>query len=573
MNGSNLTEIRIMSDVKCPMRDGIKLATDVYLPTKGGPFPTILWRTPYDKRDDAYVLPNAIYFAQHGYAVAVQDVRGRYASEGKWYPYLNEVTDGYDAVEWAAGQKWSNGKVGMSGNSYHGFTQIQAAQSGCRHLAAIVPRDAFDNPYNKVYVGGAYQFAFDLEWSILMNGRINQFTPKWYPDEIGLNRMFHHLPLITADEQIGKVIPHWKDWIQNPSYGEYWKKLRPAQEHYAEIATPAFHMAGWYDAFLNAGLNNFLGISQFGRTEEARQGQKIIIGPWVHGQGSSGTEQTTGDINFGQNVLVDLKKQELRWHEYWLKGIDDGIMEEPRIRLFVMGANCWREADQWPLPETIFAPYYLRSKGNANSLFGDGSLSIVHPENEPPDTYLYDPDNPVMTVGGSACCSEDTMPVTMGPRDQRSNEHRPDVLVYTTAPLIQDTEVTGPINAIIYASSTAKDTDFCAKLVDVYPCGFAMNVAQGVIRARYRDSLETQQLMEPGTIYRFEIDLWATSNCFRKGHAIRLEITSSNFPQYNRNPNTGAPFGMDTYMITAQQTIYHHGDCASHIILPVIPSM
>ncbi|MCH8206422.1 MAG: CocE/NonD family hydrolase [Chloroflexi bacterium] len=257
---------------------------------------------------------------------------------------------------------------------------------------------------------------------------------------------------------------------------------------------------------------------------------------------------------------------------YWLKGIDNGIMDEPRVKIFVMGANRWREADEWPLPETAYTPYYLHSGGSANSEFGDGSLDTAAPGSEPVDTYVYDPEHPVMTIGGSTCCAEENLPmITIGPRDQRPNEARPDVLVYSTPALEEDVEVTGPVKLVLYASSSARDTDWVAKLVDVFPDGYAMNAAEGILRARYRDSWERPTLLNPGEVYRFEVDLWSTGNLFQKGHRIRVEVTSSNFPQFDRNPNTGNPFGQDAELRKAEQTVYHDDTHPSHILLPVIP--
>jgi putative CocE/NonD family hydrolase len=408
-------------------------------------------------------------------------------------------------------------------------------------------------------------------WSIQVATNTNQAQYLSLPGEIHLSNLFWHLPLATSDEAAGRTIRHWKDWVSHPTYDDYWRDSSPVEDHYSEIDVPAYSMAGWFDVFLQGSLNNFMGMTEQGKTATARRGQKIVVGPWIHGLGALGTESKTGDIDFGSASLFDLREQETRWFDYWLKGIDNGIADEPRVRVFVMGANRWREADEWPIPGTVYTPYYLHSGGKANSLFGDGSLDTSSPEQEAHDEYIYDPEHPVMTIGGSVCCGEESNPVTMGPRDQRPNEYRPDVLIYSSPPLETEVEVTGPVKAVIYAASSAKDTDFTAKLVDVSPNGYAMNVAQGIIRARYRDSWEEPDLLEPGKVYQFNIDLWSTSNSFQKGHRIRLEITSSNFPQFDRNPNTGHVFGQDAELQKAQQTIYHDTKYPSHILLPVIP--
>jgi hypothetical protein len=553
------------------MRDGTELSTDVYLPAEGGPFPTLLLRTSYGK----YTEPTArsiVHRAQQGYAVVSQDIRGRYDSPGIFYPFVNEVLDGHDAIEWAATQPWSTGKVGTLGASYLGLTQWQAAQGGSPHLLASVPEVAYSNLYhNWVYTGGAFQLGFGLTWGFAAAGRTHQRRYMWFPDEVHMSTHYWHLPLINADEVTGRNIPHWKDWINHPSYDDYWRSMSPVDEHHSEIDTAAYNFAGWFDVFLQSSLDNFVGVTKSGKTERTRRHQKIIIGPWVHMLGYKGTEQITGDMDFGSNALIDLRDEETRWFDYWLKGMDNGIVDEPRIKLFVMGVNRWREADDWPLPETRYTPYYLHSDGKANSSFGDGALSTTQPESEKPDEFVYDPEHPVITIGGSTCCLESLTPVSMGPRDQRPNEYRPDVLVYATPPLERDVEVTGPVKAVVYAASTAPDTDFTAKLVDVYPGGYAMNVAQGILRARYRDSWEEPTLLEPGRVYRYDIDLWSTSNCFQKGHRILVEISSSNFPQFDRNPNTGHPFGQDAELQKAHQTVYHDREHPSHIVLPVIP--
>jgi putative CocE/NonD family hydrolase len=393
----------------------------------------------------------------------------------------------------------------------------------------------------------------------------------WLPDELHLSTLMWHLPLNTSDEAAGRNIRHWKDWVGHPAYDDYWRSMRPVEEHYPECQVASYGMAGWFDVFLQGSLNNFMGMTRSAKTPEARRHQKIIVGPWIHRLGQLGTESKTGDIDFGPNALIDLQAEMVCWYDYWLKGIDNGITKEPRVKVFVMGANRWRESDDWPIPGTQYTPYYFHSEGGASSLLGDGLLNTTPPEQEPPDKYVYDPAHPVITAGGSTCCGEDSLPVTMGPRDQRPNEYRHDVLVYTTPPLERDVEVTGPVKVVLYASSSAKDTDFCAKLVDVFPNGYAMNAAQGIIRARSRDSWERQTPLQPGTTYKFEIDLWSTSNCFLKGHSIRVEITSSNFPQFDRNPNTGHPFGEDTEMVKADQTVFHDAERPSHVLLPVIP--
>ncbi len=565
------SRIRTMLGIPVAMRDGVVLSTDVYLPDAAGPFPVILIRTPYSNNVD-YLVEDGIYFAQRGYAVAIQDVRGRFDSEGVWSPFVHEAQDGYDAQEWCGTQPWSTGKVGTSGASYLGLTQWLAAPLRNRHLAAMAPRVGFSNLYhNWVYTGGAFQLGFNLRWgAIQMHARTSQVQYLWMPPEQHLSTLFWHLPLITSDENAGRVCEFYKEWIRHPAYDSYWEKLGNVEKDYDQIDVPAYGLGGWYDVFLQSTLDNFVGVRRRGASERARRGQKVLIGPWIHSLGERGTCRRTGDLDFGPAALADLRGEELRWFDHWLKGIDTGVLREPPVRVFVMGANRWRTAEDWPIPGTRFVEHYFHSGGRANSLFGDGRLERRRPETEPPDTFVYDPREPAPTLGGSTCCGEDITPITMGPRDQRPAEWRPDVLCYTTPALEADVEVTGPITVVLWAASTAPDTDFTAKLVDVHPSGYAMNVAQGILRARFRDSWEHPSLLEPGRIYRYQIDCWSSSNCFLAGHRIRVEISSSNFPQFDRNPNTGHAFGMDAELRTATQTIYHDAAHPSHIVLPVV---
>jgi putative CocE/NonD family hydrolase len=566
-------KIKMRCNVMVPMRDGVRLSTDIYMPDEAGPFPVILIRTPYNNNREPDVQ-DAVYFATRGYAVLIQDVRGRGDSEGEWTPFLHEAQDGYDAQAWAGKQLWSTGKVGTSGGSYVGLTQWLPAPLRNPHLAAMAPRVGFSNLYhNWVYTGGAFQLGFNLRWgAIQMHTRTNRTQYLWLPEEVHLSRLFWHLPLITGDEAAGRPNEFYKEWIRHPSYDAYWERRGNLEAKYAEIDVPAYGFGGWYDVFLQSTLNNFKGVAKDGYSEKARRGQKVLIGPWIHCLGERGTCSKTGDIDFGPASLIDLRGEELRWFDYWLKGVENGILHEPRVKVFVMGANRWREADTWPIPGSRFTRFYIHSRGKANSLYGDGGLGTAAPLNEPPDSYVYDPSNPVPTLGGSTCCGEDVTPVTMGPRDQRPAEERPDVLVYTTPPLESDVEVTGSVSVTLYAASDAPDTDFTAKLVDVFPDGYAMNVAQGIIRARYRESWRRPTLLDPGRVYEYTIDLWSTGNCFLRGHRIRVEISSSNFPQFDRNPNTGNPFGQDTELRTATQTVYHDADHPSHILLPIIPA-
>ncbi len=557
--------------IKVPVRDGTRLSTDVYRPQGAGPFPVVLVRTPYNKNEESEV-DTAVYFASRGYAAVVQDCRGRYDSAGEWDPFVNEPTDSYDTQTWCGTQPWSSGKVGTRGASYVALTQIISAPLRNPYLKAMAPNVGFSNLYhNWVYTGGAFQLAFNLRWgAVQMSARTNQYRYLWMPKEQHLEGLFDHLPVISSDENAGQTCDFYQDWIRHPSYGPYWESLGNVEKAYAEFDVPSYGFGGWYDVFMQGTLNNFMGVKANGYSERARRGQKVLIGPWIHDTGSAGTERCTGDLDFGPNVLLDLRHEELRWYDYWLKGIDDGIADEPPVRIFVMGINRWRSADDWPISGTRYVPYHLHSGGNANSDRGDGTLDSVKPDTESHDTFVYDPHDPVPTIGGSTCCGEDVTPVTMGPRDQRPVEWRVDVLVYTSDVLEQAMEITGPIKVILWAASSAPDTDFTAKLVDVYPDGRAINIAQGIIRARYRDSWSEPVFMKPGKVYRFEIDCWSSANCFLPGHRIRVEISSSNFPQFDRNPNTGHDFGVDDTLCIATQSVFHDAEHPSHVLLPVV---
>ena len=564
-------KVKMMFDVKAPMRDGVTLSTDIYLPDTDGPFPTVLLRTPYNNNNEG-IVRDCIYFASRGYAAVAQDVRGRWDSEGEWYPFINEAEDGFDAQEWIGSQSWCDGNIGTWGGSYVAMVQLQAAPLRSRYLKAMVPRVGYSNFYhNWAYTGGAFQLGFNLRWvAVQMHTRTNQVQYLWMPESNHLGSLHWYLPLNTMAEAAGRDSRVWKDWIDHPSYDDYWRSMRPAEAHYADVEVPAYGMGGWFDVFLQSTLNNFMGVNEHGRSP-GKGNQKIVIGPWIHSCGDLGQDTRTGDVDFGDAARFDLQAEHIRWFDHWLKGIENGIADEPPVNVFVMGANRWRQADDWPIPGTRYTSYYLHSEGKANSLFGDGGLDTAAPTSETPDRFDYDPEHPVMTAGGSTCCSEDLTPISMGPREQQAVEWRPDVLVYSTPPLESDVEVTGPVKAVLYASSSARDTDFTAKLVDVSPNGTAINVAQGIIRARYRDSWEKPELMQPGQVYKFEIDLWSTSNCFLAGHRIRVEVASSNFPQFDRNPNTGNPFGQDAELQVARQTVYHDADHPSHIVLPVFP--
>ena len=371
--------------------------------------------------------------------------------------FINEPTDSYDTQTWCGTQSWSNGKVGTRGASYVALTQIVSAPLRNPYLKAMAPNVGFSNLYhNWVYTGGAFQLAFNLRWgAVQMSARTNQYRYLWMPREQHYDELFQHLPLESSDTNAGQVCNFYQDWIAHPADGSYWDGLANVEKDYPQFDVPSYGFGGWYDVFMQGTLNNFMGVKANGYSEKARRGQKVLISPWVHDTGGHGTERCTGDIDFGPNVLFDLRNEELRWYDYWLKDIDNGIAEEPPVRVFVMGVNRWRTAEDWPIPGTRYVPYQLHSGGKANSDRGDGTLDTTSPEVETHDSFVYDPNDPVPTIGGSTCCGEDVTPVSMGPRDQRPVEWRADVLVYSSAILTEAVEIAGPIKVILWAASTA----------------------------------------------------------------------------------------------------------------------
>lgn len=552
-------DVNMQLDVKVPMRDGINLSADIYLPRARGKFPTVLMRTPYDNNADNMV-EKARRLANNGYACVLQDCRGRWDSEGEYYAF-REGEDGYDTQEWIGKQEWCNGKIGMAGSSYGGTVQWRSAPYRSEYLKCITPRVICADYYSGlVHPGGAFQLNVMMTWGMRTNARTAQ-TIEFH----NWTEAFRALPLIEMDEQAGRNLSFWKDWVEHDAYDDYWAQFND-ETKWGEIAVPAFNMGGWYDLYAAQTFTNFNGLRLHGRTEEAKK-SKLIVGPWPH---SLSLSSKTGDIDFGAPSMVDLESLEQRWFDHWLKGIDNGIADEPPLRLFIMGINQWRDECEWPLARTQWQKWHLHSGGSANTLLGNGTLSTASPEDESPDHYTYHPHYPVPTMGGNNCCSPHIVP--WGPYDQRPIEMRNDVLCYTSDPLETDLEVTGPIKAVIYAATDCTDTDWTAKLVDVSPSGYAMNLCDGILRARFRESLTTPTLLKPGDVYAYEIDLGVTGNVFKKGHRIRLEISSSNFPRFDRNLNTGGSLGRETEMRQAHQTVYHSKSYPSHITLPVIPS-
>ena len=545
-------------DVRVPMRDGVTLSSDIYRPDAPGAFPTVLMRTPYSN-NIAGMIEKARRLANHGYVCVAQDVRGRWDSDGTYYPF-REGPDGYDTQEWIGLQSWSDGTIGMSGASYLGTVQWQSAPFRSEHLKCIAPRVICCDYYDGlIYPGGALQLNVAMTWGMRTNARTGQDI-----DYHNWNEAFRSLPLGQMDELAGRDLPFWKDWMEHDTYDAYWQAMDDEQR-WDEISVPALNMGGWYDLYAPQTFTNFNGLRLNGRTPEARQ-SKLIVGPWPHSLSAS---TRTGDVDFGDGSLVDLEALEMRWFDYWQRGIENGIADEPPIRLFIMGANVWHDEYEWPLARTDWQEWYLHSNGSANTLLGDGVLSTDVPLSEPNDQFIFDPAYPVQTLGGNNCCSPDLVP--WGPHDQRPAEMRSDVLCYSSMPLEEDLEVTGPIRMILHAATDGPDTDWTVKLVDVSPSGYAMNLCDGIIRGRLREDRCNPVLLEPDQVYRYEIEVGVTGNVFRSGHRIRVEISSSNFPRFDRNHNTGKPAREDTELRQARQTICHSDIYPSHLVLPVIP--
>ena len=529
--------------VPVPMPDGVKLAAEVYRPDAPGKFPGLMLLRYFRGRHQNV---RGEFFAERGYAVALVDCRGRYDSQGTWTPYVNDPKDGYHAQQWLGSQEWCNGKIGTFGLSYNAFTSYMAAPLASPHLKCIFARSGQQTNFGHLYNDGVMQLNVIFEFGL--HTRQGSQTQRIFPVD---HPHYRRLPLIDAVDDFAGV-GHVKDWFKHSRYDDYWKAYG-IKEKYPKIKAPAYFITGWYDNLLHENWRNFTGFRQQGGSEAARTGTKILVGNWAHG----GSSRYPG--------LLDLQ---LRWYDYWLKGLRNGIDREPPIQLYVMGTETWRDEHQWPLARTEFTEFYLHGKGRANSVRGDGTLSTSPPgEDSPPHRFVYDPEDPVYTLGGQISTHGDVR----GPKDRNSVQEREDVLVYTTEPLAEDLEVTGPVDLTLYVSSSAVDTDFTGTLTDVHPDGKAIHVCEGIRGVTFRQSLEEPTPIEPGKVYKLTVSLWETSMVFKAGHRIRLEVSSSNFPRYARNQNTGLPLGTSAVVKKAEQTVYHDARHPSHLILPVIP--
>ena len=556
------------------MRDNVRLDTNVFYPAGSGRFPTVLVRTPYGKGAD---LPAGYQsFINHGYAVVMQDVRGRYGSGGLFDVLNQEGPDGYDTLNWIAAQPWSDGKVGMIGGSYLGIAQWRVALLNNPHLKAIFPVVSGSDEYLDRYYseGGAMKLGHRLLWMSQNLTPAGTAKPK-FSDYI------YHLPPRTADRSATRrTLGFYQTILNHPTYDSFWKNLS-VRENIERVHVPVFSVGGWYDNFAESDLNAFAALHKlYGRLDDKH---RIMIGPWAHNMSTP-----FPGVTYGDDSSSPIRSYQIEWFDHWLKGAPEDALrfspekwhavraevDEAPVHIFVMGVNRWRDEPDWPLARARNTALYLASESAANGLSGDGLLQWKPDRARTPDassdSFVYDPRNPVPTRGGAVCCDPKIFP--WGPIDQRPVEKRKDVLVYTSAPVKQDLEVTGPIRVVLYASTSALDTDFTAKLVDVFPNGEARNLTDGILRVRYREGLEKAELAEPGKVYPLVIDAGVTSNVFQAGHSIRVEISSSNFPRFDRNPNTGRAFADETTLKKAQQTVYHSRQYPSHLLLPVIPS-
>jgi putative CocE/NonD family hydrolase len=568
--GQAAPQIVVEKNVAMKTRDGVTLRADIYRPAGDGSFPVLLTRTPYNKDNFAAFGQKGV---ARGFMVVAQDVRGRFASEGEWYPFKHEIDDGYDTVEWAAALPHSNGKVGMFSGSYVGATQMLAAIGHPPHLAGICPVVTASNYHeNWTYQGGAFEQWFNESWtSSLAQDTLDRRVVEAKNALVGSTvlplKQYPVFNVTTPEDGQGltrALAPYFLDWLDHPGYDSYWKQWS-IEENYQNIQVPSLTIAAWYDIFQGGSIRNYLGLKAHAGNDEARKQQRLLVAIGGH----SGWSRKIGDVDFGPDAPFDENAVTLDWYDYLFLGKQNQFAGDKPVTIFVMGKNEWRNEDSWPLQGAVTTSYFLHSSGKANSASGDGALSAAVAHAETADTYVYDPAIPVPTVGGPLCC--DAVHLAPGPRDQREVEARSDVLVYTTPPLDQDVEVTGPITLDLFAKSSAVDTDFTGKLVDVAPDGAAINLTEGILRARYRESMSTATPIVPGQVYEYKIDLWSTSNVFLKGHRIRLEVSSSNFPRFDRNLNTGKDASTDATMVKATNTIVHDEKHPSALILPVVP--
>jgi uncharacterized protein len=547
------TPTTIQHNLTAPMRDGTLLAMDLIRPAKSGRYPVVLVRTPYDKARSR--KPFHTELAERGYIVAIQDTRGRFNSDGVFFPYRDDRSDGFDTVEWVAAQDWCSGNVGMLGRSYVGQTQWFAAADDPPHLKAIVPLasppDAF---FNEPILNGCFLLLMS-EWMLAMGRRSFQYSdfgelfsePQPY---------FDALPLSSLPSRSGMQCHWWDEMMRHPNLDDLWRACS-YQDAWPKMSVAALNVTGWWDMNLPGAPANFVGMRQQGKTAQIRDAQKLIIGPWPHWVNET---RVLNGLDFGDEAIINLNHYLVRFYDCHLKGVQNGMESDPRVHVFVLGANEWWTSNDWPPPGTEPTRFYLHSRGHANSLKGDGGLSSEAPVHEPADAYTYDPADPI----GSFWNLRD------GPVDDRVPSIRDDMLCYTSEPMREPLDVVGPASCCLYASSSARDTDWHVRLVDVHPDGAARFLCHGALRARFRESFEEPKYLKPGEVYRFEFGLDAAGVRFLPGHRIRVEVMSSWYPRYERNTNSGAANNfLDDQIVKANQRVFHETGRASFVTLPV----
>ncbi|MDB9953747.1 CocE/NonD family hydrolase [Porticoccaceae bacterium] len=546
-------------NVLIPMRDGVQLAMDILIPGGIGPFPVILTRTPYDKISSCN--PAAEDFARRGYVVALQDCRGRFNSDGDFDPFRQEHSDGFDTIEWLAEQDWCNGKVGMIGGSYVGQTQWYAASQAPKALKAIVPTES---PPGNLFLNepmyGGVMIQCMVEWMSLMGRRSFQ---KDSMQSIYAEHRDYYEPLTAkkSGEAAGANCHWWEEvWLNHPHADNFWHECG-YEQYWKDITVPALNITGWWGMNFLGAPRNFVGMREQGATPEAREGQRLVIGPWPH---LVNTTRTLNGQDFGPDAVTDLSAYTLKFFDYWLKDKkDNGLNKDDSVHVFVVGADQWWQADTWPLPGTTPTPLYLHSGGNANTHRGDGVADFTKPNaNEPDDTYISDPNDPVRMHWN----------LREGPVDDRVATNHPSILCYTSDVLTDAIDVVGDVTGVLFASSSAKDCDWHVRLVDVHPDGTARFLCHGALKARYRKGFNKNVLLTPNEVTRFDIDMTATGIRFLPGHRIRIEIASSWFNRFDRNTQTGVDNWMtdESEPIIANQVLKHNDQYPSHIILPII---
>jgi putative CocE/NonD family hydrolase len=549
-----VTDVRLLHDQRVPTRDGISLSADVYLPIGAQGLPTIVQWTPYESTRERFISWG-VWFAKRGYAAVVVDCRGRYESGGQFVAWEKDGEDAHDTLTWAAGEQWSNGRIGTWGRSYGGIVQWQLAHLGHPNLACVAPQVIHDDYFwDGYWTGGAFQVALTLGAAALWTSAMSLITGPSAKDIVLNDRVFAHLPLVELDEvAIGRKVDYWRLWWEHQENDAYWQQFRHRPE---KLQVPIFQQGGWFDPYCGSHLRKFAAIGD-------RLPNRLLMGPWSH---EEEVETFRGDVDLSAGVTV-IREHELLFYDRFLKDEANGWDERPPLELFVQGANEWRAEHEWPLARTDFQPWYLRA---------GGALARDEPgAGEAADRYAYDPADPVPTIGGVSSVLTMTQgaetPIRPGPLDQRELERRGDVLCYTSEPLERDLEVIGPLEMVLYAASSARDTDWIVRLCDVHPDGRSIFVTEGIIRARYRSSVEGEstELLEPDEVAEYRFRLYPTAIVFAAGHSIRLDVTSSSFPRFSRNLNNGEDVGTSTRIEVARQTVLHTDRYPSHVLLPV----